>query len=355
MAASINSPGPRQAQIGAILQGLSAAKEIYGLPGALRAQAEINAMTDAESEQSKAAQGKAKQIYANMLGNQTIDQATYDQSIADLPKRSQREIETSLKDDTPLMSMYKAKVSAQGQTDKFNSFNDTKKYMQENTIHEHVLNNLAHDKNLQGQLSTYQKINAAFANLAGANKVTGPQFHEFQQALRNATGLGSGGSADERAATYLHDMGINAANIKTLLTGTEQDINNPSFVQHLMQIGRTEQKNNLNNYNLRLKSLTGGHDYVYSNRPELKLALDDAIKGYGAQLQPINLPQSPSPSLQPIQHGQEQPGMASRLYSLILPSSQAQGGAPAPQQSPSMQDMAMQEIARRKSLQPGVR
>ncbi len=130
-----------------------------------------------------------------------------------------------------------------------------------------LMNRIDQDIPLRNQIQPlYQMSNAMHILNSG---ITDPKaFNEAQNMLRTAiqTGSGSRSIGDERQATYLHDLGMDADSVMQYLSGNMQYLNSQDpKVVHLRQLGQLSENSVTANLKNRLGQVTEGRTGYFDN------------------------------------------------------------------------------------------
>lgn len=297
---SINQYQAPRAAIEGILAALQAAHTFYGIKGASQASALLSKQSDPNSQESKAAQAEAnlgldyavKHHYVDeksisALRNLTMGtEAKGNSGDADYQPGTPGLSAAALAKNpeiSPFYGLIKGQQSADAMGNKFNSINDTKKQMQDNTIHSQVLGKLDTNKALTARLTQYQNLDNAYSNLLGTGPVTAQKIQDFQQGIIKNLGISGSSGVGERGERYYNSLDLKAGAGLQFLTGNPVDLASSKFLPGLIDQAKTEQQNISGQMNKQIGALTSGHGSMYDRRPDLKADLDQAVAAHISQ------------------------------------------------------------------------
>jgi hypothetical protein len=303
----------RSSPLEGILAGLKAAHEVYGISAAKDASDLLARQSDPNSSESKAAQAeqalfldaaqkkgyatpeaisKLKQLTLGTPGKDAIPTAGPAEedgttpeipAVAAVPGLSAAALAKN-SELGPFSKFVTGAQSAEAMATKFNSINDTKKEMQENTIHTQILGKLQKDPVMSQRLGQYQNLSNALNNFLAVDHPLPQDFDDLQQSVIQNMGLKGQQLGEERVKKQFDSLGLKGDRWIQLITGNGQDIaKDGSLVSHVRNMATLEQGNVQRQMQSRMKAVTSGNEWLYHRRPDLKAGLDSAIQEYGNQ------------------------------------------------------------------------
>jgi hypothetical protein len=143
------------------------------------------------------------------------------------------------------------------------------------TIHNQNLAAVNKDSIASGLQTTYNNLQNAVSNFQKGG-ATPQEFQELQQGVRSNLGIKGTSGVNERADTYLTDLGLKADEKKQFLFGDLQSVmeNHPQLANQVLKMADLEVQNKRAQYQARIQQLKAGHASFYKNHPDLSQDYD---------------------------------------------------------------------------------
>jgi hypothetical protein len=320
MPVAINQPKPIASPLDAIANALGVVEKIQGIKvhsAALdkaQREADLYARTDdpnsSESQIARAdAQGFLGMVSKSELGKKNKDALSPLLKISQDPSVSANTLKNAF-ENSPIMKNLTSLANQGEKSSLAGAIWGNRQEMQQdrmdNQNHQKVLSKLKSDPSLVKRIGNFQNLENAGANITQADSLTPQQIEEYQQVVRGSLGIGAGG-VNERSSTYIHTLGLNAANIQQLITGDPAQISKDSnLMKHFQNLASIEQGNIKKQTDKRINALASGNASMYARRPDLKADLMDAVNSIKDQVSnetPGGPPQSAPHGQAVIQNG----------------------------------------------------